>query len=107
MKQSDFQGNTPLHLAAEAGKTAVVKFLVERWPEGIRATNRDRETPLHLAAEVGNTDVVRFLVECWPEGKKALNIYGKTPLSKVEKESWRRRKRLSDEEKKEMIALLL
>jgi hypothetical protein len=107
MKLSDFQGNTPLHLAAEAGKTDVVKFLVERWPEGIRATNRYCETPLHLAAEVGNTDVVRFLVECWPEGKKALNIYGKTPLSKVEKGSWRRRKRLSDEEKKEMIALLL
>jgi ankyrin repeat protein len=42
-------GNMPLHLAAVNGKTAVVKFLVERWPEGMRETNEDQETPLHLA----------------------------------------------------------
>jgi ankyrin repeat protein len=80
VKRCRYPCNTALHLAADAGKTDVVKFLVERWPEGIRGKNRFGDTPLHLAAEKAQTEVVRHLVERWPEGKEALNNDGKTPL---------------------------
>jgi ankyrin repeat protein len=76
----DVQFNTPLHLAAKAGKTDVVKFLVEEWPEGMRATNCFHATPLHLAAEAGRTDVVDFLVEQWPKGMKQGDFRRNTPL---------------------------
>jgi ankyrin repeat protein len=72
--------NTPLQEAAEAGKTEVVEFLVERWPEGMQATNRYAQTALHLAAQAGKTDVVEFLVERWPEGMRAKDRLWNTPL---------------------------
>jgi ankyrin repeat protein len=80
VEQRDDDGNTPLHLASEAGKTDVVKFLVERWPEGTRETNERHATPLHLAAEAGKTEVVRFLAERWPEGMRERDSILNTPL---------------------------
>jgi hypothetical protein len=49
-------------------------------------------------------EVVRLWVESWPEGKEALNMDGKTRLLSFEEGS-RRKLQLSDEEKKEIIAL--
>jgi hypothetical protein len=80
VRETNSDLNTPLHLAASAGKTDVVKFLVERWPEGMRETNDCGETPLHLAARMGNTDAVEFLVGLWPEGMKERNSHLNTPL---------------------------
>jgi ankyrin repeat protein len=74
-------GNTPLLWAAVMGKTDVVKFLLERWPEGARKECSRQGTPLHMAARLGHIEVVRLLVEIWPEGKEAVNSRGKTPLS--------------------------
>jgi ankyrin repeat protein len=76
----DFMSNTPLHLAAAAGKIDVVKFLVETWPEGMRAKEDGEHTPLHLAAMEAKTEVVKFLVETWPAGLKEKNDYLETPL---------------------------
>jgi ankyrin repeat protein len=50
VKAGGLLGNTPLHLAAAAGKTDMVEFLVERWPEGMREKNPRGYTPLRLAA---------------------------------------------------------
>jgi ankyrin repeat protein len=80
VEQRDNHGNTPLHLASGAGETDVVKFLVERWPEGTREKNERYATPLHLAAEAGKTEVVRFLVERWPEGIWERDSILNTPL---------------------------
>jgi hypothetical protein len=103
VEKKGFLGETPLHVAANAGKTDVAKFLVERWPEGMREReNRFGDTPLHLAARRARTEVVRLLVERWPEGKEALNYDGKTPLSAFEEDTWRK----CDEEKEGIIALL-
>jgi ankyrin repeat protein len=66
----DMNGNTPLHLAVRAGKTDVVKFLVEQWPEGTRETNERQATPLRLAAAAREVDLAKFLVKQWPEGMR-------------------------------------
>jgi ankyrin repeat protein len=44
-EERDYAWNTPLHMAA-AGKTEVVRFLVERWTEGKEALNNHGKTPL-------------------------------------------------------------
>jgi ankyrin repeat protein len=60
-------GETPLHLAARAGMTDVIRLLLERWPEGTRAMAPDRKTPLLLAAAAGKTDSVRLLLQFRPD----------------------------------------
>jgi ankyrin repeat protein len=105
VEKKGFMGKTPLHVAANAGKTDVAKFLVERWPEGMREReNRSGDTPLHLAARRARTEVVRLLVERWPEGKEVLNYDGKTPFSVFEEDTWRKFG-FSDEDT-EIVALL-
>jgi ankyrin repeat protein len=79
-RRKDIQSNTPLHLAAEVGKTDAVRLLVERWPEGAREKNEELDTPLHLAVKMGKTDAVRLLVERWPEGAREKNKNLDTPL---------------------------
>jgi ankyrin repeat protein len=46
---TDGDSKTPLHLAATTGKTEVVRFLVEQWPEGMRSKDCRLNTPLHCA----------------------------------------------------------
>jgi ankyrin repeat protein len=76
----DLHGSAPLHLAAATGKTDVVKFLVKRWPEGIKAKDNALLTPLHLAATAQMPDLVTFLVEQWPEGIQERSTCLDTPL---------------------------
>jgi ankyrin repeat protein len=80
LDEGDFSDNRPLHLAVIAGKLDVVKFLVERWPQGLQVKNSNQETPLHLAASNQNADMVRFLVEQWPEAMREVDRGGLTPL---------------------------
>ncbi|KFY17788.1 hypothetical protein V492_00386 [Pseudogymnoascus sp. VKM F-4246] len=56
-------GRTPLWIAAEHGREAVVRLLVER--EDVEADSKDEHgrTPLWIAAERGHKAVVRLLVE--------------------------------------------
>jgi ankyrin repeat protein len=54
---------TPLHRAAQAGRTTVVSLLVDCWPEGIRLKDSHGNTPLHWAAAEGWTDLVKFFAE--------------------------------------------
>jgi ankyrin repeat protein len=76
----DDEDNTPLHCAAAAGKTDVVRFLLQRAGESIRDTNVRGETALHLAADEGKLDVVQLLVEMWPDGRRLKTGRGNTPL---------------------------
>jgi ankyrin repeat protein len=89
VRERDFQENTPLHLAAAAGKIDVVKFLAERWPEGTRKTNERHSTPLHMAAMADKIDVVRFLVEQWPEGMRERDGSLNTPLHHAASCGWK------------------
>jgi ankyrin repeat protein len=80
VKVKDTSWKTPLHTAARAGKTDVVRLLLEHWPEGIREKTADGKTPLHLAALYGETDTVRVLLEFWPEGIREKDADRSTPL---------------------------
>ncbi|CZR70159.1 uncharacterized protein PAC_20060 [Phialocephala subalpina] len=55
-------GNTALHLAAQAGKEAVLRELVDGGAN-IDAQNKDGNTALHLAAQAGEEAVLRELVD--------------------------------------------
>jgi ankyrin repeat protein len=78
----DHQFNTPLHHAAASGKTDVMMFLLERWPQGTRKTNIFQETPLHFVIGYGwdKTDAVRLLLEQWPAGTRECDSNSNTPL---------------------------
>jgi ankyrin repeat protein len=78
----DHQFNTPLHEAARYGKTDVMTFLLERWPQGTRKTNIFQETPLHFAIGYGweKTNAVRLLLEQWPAGARECDSNSNTPL---------------------------
>ena len=61
-KQTKEAGETPLHVAAAAGHTAVVRLLLEKGAK-IDAIDSDRITPLQRAVESGHIDTVEFLLE--------------------------------------------
>jgi ankyrin repeat protein len=80
MKKKDRCSNTLFHLAARARKTDVVRFLVERWPDGMREKIIGGDTPLHTAAKAGMADMVKCMVKRWPDGMREKNNSGSTPL---------------------------
>jgi ankyrin repeat protein len=81
LKRKNCALKTPLHLAAEAGKTETVRLLADAWPAGMREKDGGGNAPLHLAAAAGETDVARVLLERWPEGTRdEEDKYGRTPL---------------------------
>lgn len=56
------QRQTPLHVAANAGKMEVVAFLIEQGAN-VDAQDRRGKTPLHLAAFRGRKDVIEALLK--------------------------------------------
>ena len=57
------RGNTPLHLASEAGYLSLVKYIIGKQTDGMCSLNDENETPLHLAARNGKDCVVNYFVE--------------------------------------------
>lgn len=55
------RGETPLHLAARANQTDIVRVLV-RNKSNVNAPARELQTPLHIASRLGNTDIVVILL---------------------------------------------
>jgi ankyrin repeat protein len=83
MRETNEFQETPLHLVVMEGKNDVVKFLVERWPEGIGEKDSVLNTPLHHAAGYASghmTELVALLVERWPQAVREKNQSGNTPL---------------------------
>ena len=51
-----------LHIAAETGHLESAQFLLEKYPELIKHTNRKGQTPLHTAAYSGHAEIAALLV---------------------------------------------
>jgi hypothetical protein len=73
------QGNTPLHLAAAAGKADVLKYLLES-AAAVDAQNKDGDTPLHLATRARELTCCKQLVK-YGCSTHILNKKGITPLN--------------------------
>ncbi|KAH0551120.1 hypothetical protein GP486_007536 [Trichoglossum hirsutum] len=76
IKNKDDNGQTPLHVAAGKGKSAVVKILLRGGAEKEVRDNR-KQIPLHLAASSGNFDTALRLLG---SGLNAEDKNGQTPL---------------------------
>lgn len=56
------RGETPLHLAARANQTDIVRILL-RNGASVDARAREEQTPLHVASRLGNGDIVMLLLQ--------------------------------------------
>lgn len=70
--------DTPLHIAAFCGKSAIVQFLIEQCKADINAGMVSGCTPLHYAAYKGHLEIVEYLVKRGA-AIKAPNRWQQTP----------------------------
>ncbi|CAM1295460.1 Uncharacterised protein g1290 [Pycnogonum litorale] len=70
---------TPLHIAAEFGRTKIVKELIDKNDLIVSAEDEDKNTPIHLAASNGHVKVIRLLIDAGAD-LEALNSKMWTPL---------------------------
>ena len=77
-KETDGNGNTPLHCAALGGHADVGQLLVDAGAD-LEATNNEGDRPLHLGAGAGNLAFLKFLLQVghWVSllGKNAKSYY--------------------------------
>ncbi|KAJ8933474.1 hypothetical protein NQ318_023068 [Aromia moschata] len=60
--------------ASEKGNLLILKSLIEKDPELINATDKDKYTPLHRACYSNNIEVVKYLIQ------QGANISAKTEM---------------------------
>lgn len=58
----DFEGNTPLHVAAKKGQLAVVEYLIEQGAN-VNAQDKQTRTPLWYSATNFHKDVSKLLIK--------------------------------------------
>ncbi|XP_030372839.1 protein phosphatase 1 regulatory subunit 16A isoform X2 [Scaptodrosophila lebanonensis] len=63
LEEPDYQGATPLHIAAANGYVRVVEFLLEQHVN-VDAMDKDLWTPVHAAACWGHLEVLEMLAQC-------------------------------------------
>eukprot|EP00035_Acanthoeca_spectabilis_P017385 m.362309 g.362309 ORF g.362309 m.362309 type:complete len:344 (+) comp16649_c1_seq9:5068-6099(+) len=60
----DWEGNSPLHLAAWHGNFEGVEFLLDHAEVELHAKNKEEETPLYMAVHGNHQTVVEYLLHC-------------------------------------------
>ena len=72
--ETNYKGNTPLHVAARVGTSSIVKLLIDMMAKGqqdaetsgqqqlLSMVNQDGDTALHVAVQYGNFEVVKELI---------------------------------------------
>jgi ankyrin repeat protein len=77
---SDFEGNTPLHLAVSRLDIEQITHILKQHPTAIQSVNISGETPLHIASIHGvDVEIVKFLYEQDPE-HNIPDYYGNYPI---------------------------
>lgn len=84
--QSPRDHDTALHRAADKGRLAVVKYLVEIGKADVNIQNKDGETPLHDAADEGYLEIVKYLIEVGKADQTIKDEDGETALDKAKDE---------------------
>ena len=81
LRSRNADGGTPLHLAAEQGRLAIARLLLDSGADtGERTLDRYEWTPLHLAAMRGRLDVVRLLLDRGADARVRNRSMDWTPL---------------------------
>lgn len=78
LNAKDGNGNSALHLAVQAGRTAIVNLLLADDAD-TNLQNNKRETPLHLAAALNNVEILARLIRHGTDVTLA-NHNGSTPI---------------------------
>ncbi len=77
---SDFEGNTPLHLAVSRLDIEQITHILKQHPPALHTVNISGETPLHIASNHGvDVEIVHFLYEQDPE-HNIPDYYGNYPI---------------------------
>lgn len=78
---ADSSGELPLHWAAHSNfDIAIVKRLVEEYPDSVRLANQDGNLPLHIAIKSRNPETVKYLLNLYPEACQVTDSLGWLPL---------------------------
>lgn len=101
LQLTDFRGNTPLHLAAEANPS-ILRELLKLEPNAF-LKNVGGEIPLHIAVKKSKIENARLLLEYAPESVKCQDIFRSTALYYAISEAYA----INSQLKKEMVILLL
>ncbi|XP_064621630.1 transient receptor potential cation channel subfamily A member 1 homolog [Lineus longissimus] len=75
----NFEGNAPLHCAAEKGSVEAVQCLIS-YKADLSMKNDDHKTPIHLASQNGRKMVVRELIIALPSMVNMEDKHGNTAL---------------------------
>ncbi|KAI9162530.1 hypothetical protein LWI28_028245 [Acer negundo] len=65
--ESDYSGNTALHLASINSNLAMVRLLTKSNPQLWLVKNKYEETPLQIASNRGSVDVIKEYLRAYPE----------------------------------------
>merc|ERR1711974_389663 len=95
--ESDIDGRTPLHDAAEGGLKDFVEVIMDAVEEKCPTTTGHEFTPLHLAARKGHFEVCQLINELIPENKNMRDRHGKTPADLARDRAGRHELPIEDE----------
>lgn len=77
---TDFEGNTPLHLAVSRLELEQISHVLKQYPSALHFVNISGETPLHTASIHGvDVEIVKFLYDQDPE-HNIPDYYGNYPI---------------------------